>query len=576
MTESAERGMTTSAERIVTDTPKRVLDATEIAIVARALRSAADEMNASLIRSAFSTVVREAQDCSTALLDADGNVIAQAETIPMQTAALSLSFRAASAQLDLKGVTERHAIIMNDPYSGGQHLNDIILFSPIIFDGALIGWSGSTAHHLDIGGGSAGIFTQATDLIQEGLVIPPILMDIDRDWHGGAIERLIFANIRTAEVGLGDINAQFAANHTGAIRLKELAARYGVTALRRAMTEVLDYAERRMRASIEELPDGTYLGEATLDRDVFEDRPITVRCRLTIAGSDLAIDFTGTDPQVKSMFNCPLSSAHAAVFAAVRCVLGDKEMPANDGCNRPFSIHYPKGSLLNPTGLAPVRARMAAAYRAFDSVHAALAKAAPARVPAQGFNTTTGFYIAQRRPEGYRVYVDVLGGGFGAGRDYDGADACDNILSNCRNTPVEAIEQTNPHLRVEAYALVPDTGGAGRWRGGLGFTRKIRVLEEGVFLNLYSDHYRSPPSGVEGGGPGGLGSLTVVRGNEAIALSPTSSFDLKRGDLVDLRMGGGGGCGDPKERPHEAVERDVLDGRITAEHAAQAYGFETG
>ena len=185
MTESAERGMTTSAERIVTDTPKRVLDATEIAIVARALRSAADEMNASLIRSAFSTVVREAQDCSTALLDADGNVIAQAETIPMQTAALSLSFRAASAQLDLKGVTERHAIIMNDPYSGGQHLNDIILFSPIIFDGALIGWSGSTAHHLDIGGGSAGIFTQATDLIQEGLVIPPILMDIaGAGWRG--------------------------------------------------------------------------------------------------------------------------------------------------------------------------------------------------------------------------------------------------------------------------------------------------------------------------------------------------------------------------------------------------------
>ena len=182
------------------DAAERRLDDTEIAIVARALRSAADEMNASLIRSAFSTVVREAQDCSTALLDPEGNVIAQAETIPMQTAALSLLFRAASAQIDLSRVTEGHAVVMNDPYSGGQHLNDIILFTPVFQEGDLIGWAGSTAHHLDIGGGSAGVFTRATDLIQEGLVIPPIVIEVARDWHGGAVERLIFANIRTAEI----------------------------------------------------------------------------------------------------------------------------------------------------------------------------------------------------------------------------------------------------------------------------------------------------------------------------------------------------------------------------------------
>ena len=318
------------------------LDATEIAVVARALRAAADEMNVSLIRSAFSTVVREAQDCSTALLDAGGRVIAQAETIPMQTAALSLSFAAARHQLDLEGVTENHAIIMNDPYSGGQHLNDIILFRPVIQEGALIGWAGSTAHHLDIGGGSAGVNTSATDLIQEGLIIPPILLDVERDWNGGPIVRLIFANIRTKEIGLGDIDAQFAANHTGALRLKELARRYGVDPLKHAMDEVLDYAERRMRAAIGELPDGTYEGQAQIDRDIFEDRPIRLACTATIKGSDLAIDFEGTDAQVRGMFNCPLASAHAAVFAAVRCVIADKELPANDGCNRPLDLRFPR------------------------------------------------------------------------------------------------------------------------------------------------------------------------------------------------------------------------------------------
>ena len=549
------------------------LDLTKVAIIARALQSAADEMNANLIRSAFSTVVREARDCSTALLDADGNVIAQAETIPMQTAALSLSFKAAKSQLDLSAVSDGQAILMNDPYSGGQHLNDIILFQPIFHRGELLGWSGSTAHHLDIGGGSAGVNTRATDLIQEGLVIPPILFDVARDWNGGAIERLIFANIRTREIGLGDMNAQFAANHTGAVRMRELADRYGVDTLRKAMVEVLDYSERRMRAAIAELPDGTYTGSASIDRDVFEDRPVHVRATVRIEGSEMTLDFTGTDPQVKSMFNCPLSSAHAAVFAAVRCIMGDKDMPANDGCNRPLTLVFPKGSLLNPAGLAPVRARMASAYRAFDAVHAALSGAVPGRVPAQGFNTTTGFYIAQQRPEGYRVFVDVLGGGFGAGRDYDGADACDNILSNCRNTPIEAFEQANPHLRMEAYELVPDSGGAGRWRGGLGFTRVLKVLEEGVFLNLYSDRYNVPAQGSCGGLPGACGGLSVWRAGEEITLSPTAAFDLMPGDTVRLATGGGGGYGDPSERSRADVERDLEDGRISERHAREVYGL---
>jgi N-methylhydantoinase B len=288
-------------------------DRTRIAILARALQAAADEMAANLIRSAFSAVVREARDCSTALLDPRGRVVAQADMIPMQTAALSRSFAAAAEQLDFSGVGPGHCIIMNDAYSGGQHLNDIILFSPIFYGDRLLGWSGSTAHHLDIGGGSAGVNTRATELIQEGLVIPPLLLEVERDWHGGMIERLIFANIRTPEIGLGDMDAQFAANHVGAKRICEMADRFGADIVLTAMEEVLDYSERRMRAAISEIPDGTWTGEAWIDGDGWDERspPIRIVATVTIAGSEATIDFTGTHPQVRTMFNSPIASSIA-------------------------------------------------------------------------------------------------------------------------------------------------------------------------------------------------------------------------------------------------------------------------
>jgi N-methylhydantoinase B len=384
------------------------------------------------------------------------------------------------------------------------------------------------------------------------------------------VERLIFANIRTAEIGRGDMDAQFAANHVGARRLRELAEREGVGTIRDVMREALDYSERRMRAAIAAFPDGSWTGEAMVDRDVFEDRPIRIRATVTVAGEEVTVDFAGTDGQVKGMFNCPRASATAAALTALRCVLSDRDIPANDGCNRPLRLILPEGSVLNPRPGAPVRARMASAYRAFDAVHAALAQAAAERVPAQGFNTTTGFYIAQPRPGGdWRVYVDVLGGGYGAAPNYDGADAMDNALSSCRNTPIEAVEQVHPHLRMERYALIPDSGGPGTWRGGLGFVRALRVLEDGAFLNLYSDHYRHPAQGLAGGGPGGLGFLRVIRDGEAIPLPATATFALRRGDLVELGVGGGAGWGDPARRPAEDVARDLRDGRVTPDYVAR-------
>lgn len=554
------------------------IDSTRLAILARGLRAIADEMVLNLVRSAFSTVVREARDCSTALLDANGQVVAQAEMIPIQTAALSLSFRKAAEQLDLANTaTPDSAVIMNDPYSGGQHLNDIIVFHPIFFEGELLGWSGSTAHHLDIGGATAGVNTRATELIQEGLIIKPLHIDVKRDWHGGAVERLIMANIRTAEIGLGDFNAQFAANHVGRERVLDMALREGAEAVKAAMSAALEYSERRMRAAIAQLPDGSWEGEAFLDRDVFDERPVRFFVTVTISGDEMVLDFTGSSPQLKGMFNCTEAAARAAAVTAVRSVLADMDIPANDGCDRPLKLIMPEGTVLNPRPGAPVRARNAAGLRTLDAVHSALAKAVPDRVPSQGFNTTTGFYINKPLGDGTsRIYLDVFGGGFGAGKNYDGCHATDNILSSCRITPVESIEQIHSHLLIKEFGLTPDSGGAGEFAGGLGFVRKIEALEDGMFLNLYSDHHVLPPKGFSGGKDGGLGSLKVVRNGEVLSLTATSTFALQKGDVVELAVGGGAGWGEPARRNPAAIEADVTDGYISEAAAREHYGWNAG
>lgn len=543
-----------------------------VTILARGFAAIAEEMGTNLVRSAFSTVVREARDCSAALLDADGYVIAQAEMQPMHTAALSQSFRASAEQLELSKIDENSAIIMNDPYSGGQHLNDIILFQPIFFEGELLGWAANTVHHLDIGGGSAGVNTAATDLIGEGLVIPPLLIDVPRDWYGGTVERLIFANIRTAEIGLGDLNAQFAANHIGRERIKEIASRYGTAMTKKAMSACLDYSDRLMRSAIRQMPDGQWTGEAFMDRDVFDKNPVRIFVTVTIADDEMTLDFEGSDKQVKGMFNVPISSATAAAFSAVRNVLGDMNIPSNDGCNRAVKLKFPQGSILNPNKGAPVRARMVAALRVLDAVHVAMANALPDRVPAQGYNTTTGFYIAQPQKDGtVKVFLDVMGGGYGAAKDYDGASAVDTPLGSCRNTPVEAIEQANPHLRVVGYRLAEDSCGAGKFQGGLGFSRSIMAVEDGVFFNMYSDHFVLPPKGLFGGTDSALGALQVERDGKITKLESVASRQLAKGETVTMRVGGGAGWGNPAERPVELVRRDLAEGLISEEFAKRNY-----
>ncbi|MBT7646784.1 MAG: hydantoinase B/oxoprolinase family protein, partial [Rhodospirillaceae bacterium] len=435
------------------------LDPVDYAVISQGIIAGAREMGAKLIRSAYSTIVREAQDASAALLDRDGNVIAQAELIPMQLGPMKMTFVPCAETHPVDTLVPGDFYITNDPFNGGQHLPDVFIFTPIFFEGEVIGFGASVAHHLDLGGGAPGLNADASDIYQEGLRIPPSCYNLDRDWNGGTFERLVATNIRVPALTIGDFNAQFAANAIGGMRVTELAAKFGKDDVLAAMAELMDYSERRTRAAIAEVPDGLYEAEDAVDDNGLTSDPLPVKVQVRIKGDQVSITFDGSSPQVARNLNCPFSSTISAALSCVKSVLTSADIPFNEGVKRPFTISAPYGSLLNPKPPAPVRARMLPAYRVFNAVMKALAQAVPEKVIACGFDTTTVFAISHLSDEGYRVYVEVFGGGYGASVHQDGSDALDSPLSNCSNTPVEALDMEYDYFRVVDYGLRPDSGG---------------------------------------------------------------------------------------------------------------------
>ena len=443
------------------------------AVITQALVAAADEMGIKLIRSAHSPVVREAQDCSAAILDRRGRVVSQADLIPIQLGSVTHTFRVCLEHHPIETLEDGDFLINNDPYSGGQHLPDIFLFSPIFLDGLLVGVTATVVHHIDLGGGAPGLNPDAGDVHEEGITLPPSRYSVERDWNGGPFERLIRANVRMPEATIGDLNAQFAANAVGGERLKGLCRKFGTETVFAAMDEMLAYSERRMRAAIAAAPDGTWRGEAWLDDDGVSEDPVPVRASVTIRGDSIAVDFTGTAAQVPTNMNNPFASTSSSAIACIKAVLTDPDIPFNEGAERAITVTAPWGSLVNPRPPAPVRARLLPSYRVVNAVMSALAGAVPDRVIAPGFDTTTVSCLSHRNEAGYNIYLEIFGGGYGAGPDNDGCDGVDSMLSNCSNIPIEAMESDYPFFRVEDYSLRSDSGGAGRQRGGMGFQRVL-------------------------------------------------------------------------------------------------------
>jgi N-methylhydantoinase B len=504
------------------------LDPVTLQVLIGGLRAACDEMGAALIHAAYSANIKERHDCSTALFDATGELVMQAEHIPVHLGSMP---DAVLAVLD-----ERHEPgelwVLNDPYRGGTHLPDVTLISPIFADDGLLGFAASRAHHADIGGPTpGGMPADSTKLADEGVVIPPTRAD-------DAVLAGLAGQMRNPQQRLADFRAQRAANLLGGRRLLELADRHGLDTLRGGMTAILDYAERRTRVCLGELPDGEYLAEDVMELDgaaaggsAPSDVRLTVAAR--IEGDSLTLDFTGTDGQVRGNLNCPLSVTKSACFLAVR-VLTDPDAPPSAGAHRPVAVLAPAGSLLNASpGAAVAAGNVETSSRVADLVIDALGHATPA--PAQGQGTMNNYTLAG---EGF-TYYETIGGGQGACPHADGPSAVHVAMSNTLNTPIEALETEFP-LRVRELSVRRGTGGAGRHRGGDGIVRELEAIEPMRF-SLITERRRHAPRGRAGGDPGAPGR-NLLNGEE---LPSKTGGELSPGDRLRIETPGGGGYGRP-------------------------------
>jgi N-methylhydantoinase B len=503
------------------------LDPVALQVLIGAMRAACEEMGAVLVRSAHSSNIKERRDCSTALFDAAGELVMQAEHIPVHLGSMP---DAVAAVLD-RDHRSRSAWILNDPYAGGTHLPDITVVSPVFApaEDELLGFVASRAHHADVGGPTAaGMPVDSVRLEDEGVVIPPT--PATEEVLGDLAGRM-----RNPAERLADLRAQRAANLTGERRLAELVERHGLETVRVAMAEILSYAERRTRAALARLPDGDYEAADVLEGGPDGATDLTLRVCATVAGELLRLDFAGTDPQVEGNLNCPLAVTKSASFFAVR-VLTDPDAPPSAGAHRPIDVSAPEGCLLNARPPAAVAAgNVETSSRIADLVIAALAGATAA--PAQGQGTMNNLTLAGAGSEW--TYYETIGGGQGACPDADGPSAVHVAMSNTLNTPIEALETEYP-LRVRELSVRRGSGGAGRRRGGDGIVRELEALEPMRFT-LITERRRHPPRGREGGADGASGRDLLNRDE----LPAKASGELRPGDRLRIETPGGGGYGRP-------------------------------
>ena len=496
------------------------LDPITLQVMIGGLRAACDEMGAALIRSAYSANIKERHDCSTALFDPSGELVMQAEHIPVHLGSMP---DAVAAVLDLEQ-RPGESWILNDPYRGGTHLPDITLISPVFIGDELAGFAACRAHHADVGGPTPGSMPATSKrLEEEGIVIAPT--------PAGTNElREIAAQMRFPEQRRADLRAQQAANRIGAQRLAALAERHGLYRLRAGMDEILAYAERRTRAALAALPDGSHSAEDVLEDDAGEEpRDVVLRVEARISGDRLTLDFGGTDPQVAGNLTCPLSVTKSAAFFAVR-VLTDPDAPPSAGAYRPIEVLAPEGCLLNARFPAAVAAgNVETSSRVADLVIAALAGARP--VPAQGQGTMNNLTLANQD----FTYYETIGGGQGACPDADGPSAIHVAMSNTLNTPVEALETEFP-LRVRELSLRRGSGGDGRHKGGEGIVRELEALAP-MRYTLISERRRHPPRGREGGSDGATGRNLL----DGKPLPGKALGDLRPGARLRIETPGGGG-----------------------------------
>jgi N-methylhydantoinase B len=551
------------------------LDPVAVQVMRFAVSAIAEEMHATLVRTARSTNIKDRQDTSSAIYTADGDVVAQSEVAtPVHLGTSHATVRHLSREWQWSELNEGDAIVTNLPYpTGPGHLNDIAVVSPIFRDGRLIALAANQAHHVDVGGYAPGSMPfGVTEIFQEGLQIPPVKL-FSRYSIDEALWRLIASNIRAPDEVRGDLEAQMTANGLAARRLNELVDRRGEEEVLAAFESLLDYAERRARATIARLPDGVHLYEDVIEGDGLSDRPIRIALELTVAGDEVVFDFSGSADQVDGPVNCGIASVAACVYFAFKVVAGP-DLPSNAGAYRPLHVVVREGSLFAPRYPAAVcNANIVTSQRVADVLFGALAQVVPDRVGAasSGSMNLLNIGTVSRDGRAYTTFVETYGGGQGGLPSQDGMDGVQMNMTNTRNAPVEVIETTYP-LLVEGYGLRTNSEGPGRFRGGMGIWRRYLIEAERVVVTLSSDRVQRGPWGLCGGAPGSPGFCRVEEEGRVWRVGSKSTFALRRGARLNLMTPGGGGFGDPMSRDSAAVRRDVRAGLVSRRRAGSIYG----
>lgn len=545
-----------------------MVDPIILEVVGNALLSVAEEMGMVLIRSSYSTNIKERRDCSTAIFDIDGQTIVQAEHIPIHMGSMLGIVKNILDKYSIESIHEGDMFLANDPYTGGgTHLPDITIAAPVFYENRLVAFVANIAHHSDVGGKVAGsISGDCQNIFQEGLRLPPVRV-MNRWQVEQEIIDIILLNCRTPEERIGDLRAQLAANKTGFQRMLAIYHRYGYKTVSESLQEWMYFAEQKFRSGIRDIPDGAYEFEDFMDDDGVGGGAVPIRIKITIQGDRIHLDFAGTGSQVEGGINVVYRALQATVLYALKSII-DPTIPANGGYYRAVEISAPEGSIVNALPPAAVAGRTDTCQRIVDVVFGAMSKAAPEKVIAGCHSTVTAVLFSGIHPETKQtyVYIESLGGGFGARPKKDGIDGVQVHITNSSNLPVESLEREYP-LIVERYELIPDSGGAGKYRGGLGLRRDIRILDHVSTFASHGDRQKFPPWGLLGGQPGKVGKFVINPGTTKERVLPSgknSDIILKPDDILSVQTPGSGGYGPPGERDKDLILIDQISSKVSS------------
>jgi N-methylhydantoinase B len=548
------------------------IDPIEFEVLRYALVAIADEMCVALAKSAYSTNIKTRLDLSCAILDRLGRVVGQSTAQPCHISAMNIIVPTAIKRYGIENLAEGDQLVVNDPYQGGVHLNDVVVLAPILVDGLVEGFVANLAHHVDVGGSAPGSLAAFEEVYQEGLIFPIVKIAEGGRLHPDVF-KLIMANIRSKRETAGDFRAQVAANNLGIRRMHELFEKYGLRKVRDFAEELLAYTERRAREEFRGLPNGVYEAEEFLDDDGLTDEPIRLRARIVIEEGQVSFDMTGSDSQRRSPMNSTYTQTHAACAYVLRCLI-DADVPTNDGFYRLVAVNAPEGSVTNARPPVGVAGGWEVSLRLCDVLFKALGTGMPERVPAgcKAMVCHVVFGGIDPRNGQYYAFLETVAGGHGGRAGLDGPDAVQTHHQNTQNAPVEEVEIWYPVLTLN-YGLIPDSDGAGEYRGGLGVLRDYTFRNHEAVFTVLADRRKFGPFGLLGGSRGRVARYTLTTADGELRYLPSkTTFKVHPGDVVTYETCGGGGYGDPLDRNPELVRLDVIEQKVTISRAREAYG----